>query len=64
MDSSICYIKGLQVEILKVCYVSLPLFFIVAYSTDPDEMSHCAAFHLGLHCLPKYLFAGIQNEKV
>ena len=21
-------------------------------------------FHLRLHCLPKYLFTGIQNEKV
>ena len=26
-------------------------------------MLHYAAFHLGLHCLPWYLFAGIQNEK-
>ena len=24
------------------------------YSVDPDEMSHHAAFHLGLHCLPMY----------
>ena len=23
-----------------------------------------AAFHLGLHCLPKYLFIGIQNEEL
>ena len=38
-------------------------FFIFASSADPDEMPHYAAFHLGLHCLPKYLFAGIQNEK-
>ena len=26
-------------------------------------MTHYAAFHLGLHCLPKYLFTGNQNEK-
>ena len=26
-------------------------------------MSPYAAFHLGLHCLPKYHFTGIQNEK-
>ena len=26
-------------------------------------MPHDAAFHLGLHCLPKYLFAGIQNGR-
>ena len=25
-------------------------------SADPDEMPPYAAFHLGLHCLPKYLF--------
>ena len=32
-------------------------------SADPDEMPPYAAFHLGLHCLPKYLFTGIQTEK-
>ena len=25
----------------------------VANSADTDEMPHYAAFHLGLHCLPK-----------
>ena len=29
---------------------------ILANSADPDEMLHYAAFHLGLHCLPKYPF--------
>ena len=29
---------------------------ILANSADPDEMQHDAAFHLGLHCLPKYPF--------
>ena len=42
---------------MKIC-------FIFANSVDLDEMPHYVAFHLGLHCLPKYLFAGIQNEKV
>ena len=28
-----------------------------------DEIPPYVAFHLGLHCLPKYLFNGIQNEK-
>ena len=37
--------------------------FILANSVDPDEMLHKVAFHLGLHCLPKYLFSGIQIEK-
>ena len=26
-------------------------------------MPHYATFHLGLHCLPKYLLAGIYNDK-
>ena len=26
-------------------------------------MPHNTAFHLGLHCLPKYLFAVVQHEK-
>ena len=33
-------------------------------SADPDEMLHYAAFHRGLHCLPKYPFAAILNEKL
>ena len=32
-------------------------------SVDPDEMQHYAAFHLGLHCLPKYLFRGFPEYK-
>ena len=31
-------------------------FLSKANSVDPDEMPHYAAFHLGLHCLPKYAF--------
>ena len=31
---------------------------ILANSADPDEN---AAFHQGLHCLPKYPFRGFQN---
>ena len=26
-------------------------------------MPHYVALHLGIHCLQKYLFSGIQNEK-
>ena len=36
---------------------------LIANSVDPDEMSPCVAFHLGLHCLPKYLVTFFQNEK-
>ena len=30
---------------------------------DPDEMQHYATFHLGLHCLQKFLFRGFPNTK-
>ena len=33
-------------------------------SVDPDEMPHKAAFHLGLHCFPKYPFRGFRSKKV
>ena len=36
------------------------IVFISANSADPDEMSLYAAFHLGLHCLPKYLFTPLD----
>ena len=38
-------------------------FLILTNSADPDEMHHHAAFQLGLHCLPKYLFRGFQYTK-
>ena len=36
---------------------------MLANSADPDEMQHYAAFHLGLHCLPKYLSKGFTYTK-
>ena len=36
--------------------------FILAKSTDPDEMPLYDAIHLGIHCLPKYLFTDIKIE--
>ena len=30
-------------------------------SANPDEMQHYAAFHQGLHCLPKYPFRDFQK---
>ena len=41
----------------------LKIVFILATNADPDEIPSYAAFHLGLHCLPKYLFTHTQNEK-
>ena len=36
--------------------ISLKINFDLANSVDPDEMLYFVAFHLGLHCFPKYLF--------
>ena len=64
---SIMYIKGLDLkgrifEIMMYFYPS-KVVIVLANSSDPDEMQHYAAFHLGLHCLPKYPFRGFQNTK-
>ena len=37
---------------IKSVFISLKIFFFLANSVDPDEMPHCATFHLGRHCLP------------
>ena len=39
------------------------IVFDLANSIDPDEMQLFVAFHLGSHCLPKYLFTGILPTK-
>ena len=43
-------------------FLSLKVVLILANCADPDEMQHYAAFHLGLHCLPKYHFKGFHNN--
>ena len=64
MGLPIVYFKGSQVDFLNYdVFLSLKIILIFANSADPDEMQHCAAFHLGLHYLPKYLFIDVQNEK-
>ena len=35
------------------------IVFVLANSADTDEMPHYVAFHLGLHCLPKYMFRSL-----
>ena len=58
------YIKGSYVAYLNFNVVlSLKVILIVANSAVPDEMQHYAAFHLGLHCMPKYPFRGFQYTK-
>ena len=65
MGHSILCFKGPKVEILDNNYVvmALQIGLILGNSADPNEMPHYAAFHLCLHCLPKYLSTGTQNEK-
>ena len=47
----------------KNVVLSLKIHFVLANSADPDEMPHSAAFHLGLHCLPKYpVYKGLNNK--
>ena len=55
MGLPIVYFMGSQVGFLYYdVFLSLKLVSILANSADPDEMQHIyAAFHLGLHCLPK-----------
>ena len=44
---------------IKMTYFVLQDCFILVNSTDPIGIT----FHLGLQCLPKYVFIGLQNKK-
>ena len=35
--------------------------FSLANSVDPDEMMCFMTFHLGLHCLPNYVFRSVSS---
>ena len=61
LGKSFVHIKGCQVIILKKYCILLSEDMFYLYSVDPDEMQHYAAFHLGLHCLQKYLFRGFPR---
>ena len=61
---SIIYMEGSQVMFSKnIVFLSLKIDFVLANSEDPNEMLHDAAFHLGCHCLPKYLFRSSLSTK-
>ena len=58
------YIEGSKVIISKsIIFLSLKIDFVLANSADPGEMQHYGAFHLGLHCLPKYPIRGFWSTK-
>ena len=44
-------------------FLSLKIALNLANIEDPDEMQHYAAFHLGLHCFPKYPYSIFQYTK-
>ena len=61
---SIVYIEGLRVIVSQnIVFLSLNIDLVLANSADADEMPHPAAFHLGLHCLPKHPFRGFWSTK-
>ena len=63
-DGSVHYIfKGVTGRNLPnyVVLQTLGIVFILENSADPDEMSHYAAFHLGLHC---FFFKVPVNTKI
>ena len=61
---SIVYIEGSKVIISpKILYFFLRICFVLANSADPDKMPHNVVFHLGLHCLSKYLLRGFWSSK-
>ena len=47
----------------RIIFLSLKIYFFLAKRAHHYEMPHYAAFHLGLHCLPKYLFRGFPSSK-
>ena len=57
MGLSIAYFKGSLVDFLNYnVFLSLMIVLVLENSAGPGEMQHYAAFHQGLHCLPKYPF--------
>ena len=65
MKSFDCILRchRLQFSKINIEFLSLKVDFVLANSADPDEMLHYVAFHLGLHCLPKYMFRSFRSTK-
>ena len=48
-----CTYQGVKGQNFQIkLYFSL----VLANCTNPDEMQLSTSFHLGIHCLPKYMF--------
>ena len=64
MGPPLCTLRGHRKHFLTYdVLLSQKNVLILTNSADPDEMQHYAAFHLGLHCLPKYPFMRFQFTK-
>ena len=48
---------------INYVFLCLRIVFIIANCAEPDEMLPYGAFHLSIHCLPKYLSTVIQYDK-
>ena len=44
-------------------FLSMKIIFTLTNIAEPAEMPNFVAFHLGLHCLPKYAFGSLQLYK-
>ena len=57
MDDLLYIFERLKVFLFlkNIVLLSLMIDFVLANSSDADEMLHFVAFHLSLQCLPKYL---------
>ena len=49
---------------MQVSFLSMTIDFVLSANADPGEMPHHVAFHVGFHCLPKYLFMGFQTHDI
>ena len=56
-------VTGYNLKKKIIVFLSQKIDFVAANSADYDEMLHHAAFHLGLHCLPKYQIKGFPSRK-
>ena len=64
MGLFIIYFKGLNVKISKKSCTSVHDNFVYpSSSAGPVEMPQFVAFHMGLHCLPKYPVRVVQVTK-
>ena len=65
MGLPILYFKGSHVDFFlnNDVFLSLNVVLILLNSADPHEIQLYAAFHMGLHCLPKYSYRGFPEYK-